>query len=393
MTFELEDITEELAQKVIFVQYIHSSGLGGVGSITAVTEEGQEYYFGLHECESSEKELEILKRFLGENANDKERYADPENHKGFKDLGSWLCKGQVLVRKDFFDRYFDAFQKRDMKISPEAVRAMLDPQNKLPRKIYRRTAEIWKEEERRRKEYEERQVKNRLTEGEDYEWKEFEYGFEKGYYLLLFKEDNDGSISGSKWTIICQIEQFEEGGQYSNAPIEAYNLYYERYENMGGILKYPEKGEDKEIYKYTTLTDGVNSYGEFRRTYFTLEQAKYAALKRNEFIGWGNYCKDNLLRTNWDEMTLEEAKKDYFRAVKRQKELRLLFPEICGEVLQILSKYDFPVNAVDEISEKLSLSKKDVRSIYRYFSDSGMFCKYGIEETKKMLAEAEGTAL
>lgn len=393
MTFELEDVTEELAQKVIFVQYTLSSGLGGVGSITAITEDGQEYYLGLHECESREKELEVLNRFLGKNADNKERYADSENHRGFKDLGSWLCKGQVLVRKDFFDRYFYAFQKRDMKISPEAVRDTLDPQNKLPRKIYRRTAEIWEEEEKRRKECEAWQVKNRLAEGEDYEWKEFEYGGEKGYYLLLFKKKDDGTISGSKWTIICQIEQFEEGGQYSNAPIEAYNLYYERYENMGGILKYPEKGEDKEIYKYTTLKDGVNSYGEFWRTYFTLEQAKSAALKRNEYIGWGNYYKDDLLRTNWDEMTLEEAKRDYLRAVKREKELQLLFPEMCGQVLQILSKYDFPVNAVSEISEKLGLSKKDVIFIYSCFSDCGMFCKYGIEETKKMLAEAEETVL
>lgn len=158
---------------------------------------------------------------------------------------------------------------------------------------------------------------------------------------------------------------------------------------MGGILKYPEKGEDKEIYKYTTLTDGVNSYGKFWRTYFTLEQAKSAALKRNEFIGWGNYYKDNLLRTNWDEMTLDEAKKDYFRAVKREKELQLLFPKICGEVLRIMSKYDRTGDAANEICESLRLSKSDVRFFMGIFSHSSMFSKCGLEETEKILAEAK----
>lgn len=92
-------------------------------------------------------------------------------------------------------------------------------------------------------------------------------------------------------------------------------------------------------------------------------------------------------------MTLEEAEKDYFRAVKRQKELQLLFPEICGRVLQILSKYDFPADAVGEISEKLGLSKKDVIFIYSCFSDCGMFCRHESEKTKKMLTEAEETLL
>lgn len=53
---------------------------------------------------------------------------------------------------------------------------------------------------------------------------------------------------------------------------------------MGGIPEYPEQGkrEDKEIYRYTTLTDDLkkSDHGRFHRTYFTLEQAKSAALIR-----------------------------------------------------------------------------------------------------------------
>lgn len=400
MTFEWEDITDEVLEKVVYVKYTPNPTSGFAdyaGSLTAITENGQEYKIGFEEA-SRNREVEILKLFLGELPQTHLDCANPSH-----EMRKWRYRrtyffGNIFIRKDLFDRVISEWEKQlehNIVTVTEVAKNLLDPQGKLPRMVLSETQAIWDEEERERREREEWKAKNRLVEGEDYEWKEFRCtSLEHGYYLLLFKRNEDGSISGSRWTIVCQREQFEEGSFKSDAPVEAYNLYYKRYENMGGILQYPEDGnrEDKEIYRYTTLTDDPKNHehGRFHRTYFTLEQAKSAALTRNEFMGWGNYYKANLLTRNWSEMSLEEAKKDYFRAVKRELELRLLFPKICGEVLRILSKCNTSGDAVKKIGESLGLSKDDVRLIIDFFSDYAVFCKTELEETEKLLAEAGG---
>lgn len=396
MTFEWEDITDEILENVVLVQYYPNSTDGfveGAGKLTAITKEGRSYTIGFEKT-STKREVEILKLFLGELPK-----TDFVGTKFICETEKWryvsFWRANIFIRNDYYDRIYPEWKKRNAEkwyISPTDVALELfDPQNKLPKMVLSETQAIWDEQERERKEREEWRAKNRLVEGEDYEWKEFNRGLERGYYLLLFKENENGTISGSKWTIVCQREQFQEGSFKSNAPVEAYNLYYKRYENMGGILNYPNDGKraGKEIYQYTTLTDNIYSYGEFHRTYFTLEEAKSAAMIRNEAIGWGNYYKSNLLKRNWSEMTVDEAKKDYFRVVKREKELQLLFPKICGEVFRILSKYDTPGNAISEIAETIGLSKNDVRIIWRFFPDCSLFTERGLSEAEKIMTEAK----
>lgn len=398
MIFEWEDITDEVLEKVVLVQYLPTSTSGFIdsaGSLRAITEEGREYLIGFDKT-SWDRQTEILELFLGElpkiSFNDAKVTYELEKWQHAK-LWVW---SNIFIRNDHYDRINSEWQKQHDKewyISPtDAARELLDPKKEQPEMVLAETQAIRDEEERRRKEREEWRAKNRLVEGEDYEWKEFENVLDKGYCLLLFKQNEDGTISGSKWTIVCQREQFQEGSIKSNAPVEAYNLYYKRYENMGGILNYPEdmKFEGKEIYQYTTLDNPqYHDYGRFHRTYFTFEEAKSAAMTRNEFLGWGEYYKSNLLKRNWSEMSLEEAKKDYFRAVKREMELRLLFPEICGEVLRILSKYSSLYDAKKELGERLGLSEADVRIIYDFFSSVSMFSQCGLEEAEKLLEEAK----
>lgn len=392
MTFEWEEITDEVLEKVVCFTFRTSSGMGGPGALIAITENGQEYFIGLPDCRRAD-EFEIIDRFLGERP-----VTSSEELERTHEIGKWRIIKFILsnyfIRKDYYDRIFPEWKKyldeKGLISVTEMARDLLDPQGKLPKMVLAETQARLDEEERWRKEQEEWRAKNRLVEGEDYEWKKLDGVLDYIYYLLLFKEEEDGTISGSKWTIVCQREQFQEGSIMSNAPVEAYNLYYKRYENMGGILDYPEDGktEGKEIYRYTTLDDPqYHDYGRFHRTYRTLEEAKAAALTRNEFMGWGNYYKANLLKRNWSEMTVEEAKRDYFRAVKREKELLLLFPKICSEVVRILSKYDFPGNAIGEICESLELSEADVKTIYGFFSSVSMFAEYELEKTEKLLGE------
>lgn len=230
MTFEWEDITDEVLKKVVLVQYYPNPTSGFAdcaGSITAITEDGQEYKAGF-ERTSRNKEVEILKLFWGELPK-----TSFDGAKFTIETEKWrwteFWDKNIFIRKDFFDKIYSEWKKQredDDWISPtEAAKKLLDPQDKLPRMVLSETRAIWDDEEKKRREHEEWREKTRLVEGEDYEWKEFESGFERGNYLLLFKENEDGGISGSRWTIVFQREQFEEGGFKSNAPVEAYNLY------------------------------------------------------------------------------------------------------------------------------------------------------------------------
>lgn len=83
MTFELEEITDEVTKKVVFAKHTNSTGLGGVGSITVITEDGQEYFLGLHGYDTREKEGELPNRFLGKEEDGKERFAGSENHRAY----------------------------------------------------------------------------------------------------------------------------------------------------------------------------------------------------------------------------------------------------------------------------------------------------------------------
>ncbi len=68
MTFEWEDITEDVLERVVLVQYIPYSTNGFIddaGSLTAITEEGQEYKIGFEEI-SWNRAIEIRDLFLGE---------------------------------------------------------------------------------------------------------------------------------------------------------------------------------------------------------------------------------------------------------------------------------------------------------------------------------------
>lgn len=69
MTFEWEDITDELLEKVVCFSYKITGGgfefTGQPDFLHAVTENGQEYVFGLDECPQANYEYEILDRLLG----------------------------------------------------------------------------------------------------------------------------------------------------------------------------------------------------------------------------------------------------------------------------------------------------------------------------------------
>ena len=136
---------------------------------------------------------------------------------------------------------------------------------------------------------------------EDVEWKELypnnmlDNGL-SGYYMLLFRKNRDGSISGCKFTIAFQEEEIMPLRIRSGAPIEAYNLFCRRYFDVTGELQYPEPANELVLMTGDSKTfedpNGVNDYGDFVRSYRTLEDAKTGALAR---LGWQGINRDTVI--------------------------------------------------------------------------------------------------
>ena len=149
LTFEWNDITDEVLEKVVFVEFKRDN-IHFPGSVTAVTEEGLQYFAELYEYD---KEDDVRERFLGDNTEADEQHAAPDDPKDFHTMGKWLYKrgafSQIFVRKDFFDRFISEYEKRrDGRFSAlSTARELLDPQGKMTRMIHSETKARWNKDE------------------------------------------------------------------------------------------------------------------------------------------------------------------------------------------------------------------------------------------------------
>ena len=106
----------------------------------------------------------------------------------------------------------------------------------------------------------------------------------QGYYLLLFKSMNASRIDGVLLTIAFQREQCSEGVEEMNAKVEAYNLFYQRFEDVRGSLEIPvDQGKSpmKELensFPGKLSCYSVNTRGKFIRSYSSLVEAKKGAM-------------------------------------------------------------------------------------------------------------------
>lgn len=152
LTFEWEDITDEILNKVVYVEFKRGDTLLPC-FVTAITEDGREYFAESNELD---KEDDIRELFLGDNLSLDDRFAIPENRKNFRAMGKWIYKRvymhksalQIFVRKDLFDRFISVYEERneDLYSALNAARKLLTPQE-LPRKIHSQTLAIWDREE------------------------------------------------------------------------------------------------------------------------------------------------------------------------------------------------------------------------------------------------------
>ena len=150
LTFDLNDITDEVREKVAFTAYREDD------MVTAITEDGQEYLFEFAGIAPWEVERAVLERFLGERA---ELDVDADS-KVFLGNGKWLYKwlpfAWVYVRKDFFDRFISEFEKQEERRYLSALntaRTLLDPQGERPPIIYPKPRVIYENDDIRLEEY------------------------------------------------------------------------------------------------------------------------------------------------------------------------------------------------------------------------------------------------
>lgn len=178
MTFEWEDITDEVREKIVFIHFFPPSTDGFIETmpqITAITEDGQEYFAktvrifpdkrtGLNgntyevwvKKSISKTIYEVLELFLGE--RDFGDWEKSEKYPGCREKGKWLYTYTrvfrcVFTRKDFHERFFSEWANRPNKLVHirEVARDLLNPNGKLPRLMHSETPTILEDEERFRR--------------------------------------------------------------------------------------------------------------------------------------------------------------------------------------------------------------------------------------------------
>ena len=263
--------------------------------------------------------------------------------------------------------------------------------------IYDKTKKIRERDEKERKRSEEH-FESVLLKPDSFEWHKLYYNncipkdedtekyLLQGYYLLLFKKINTCRIDGSMMTIAFQREQYSEGVQQMNAKVEAYNLFYQRFEDVRGPLEIPvDQGKSpmKELensFPGKLSCYSVNTRGKFIRSYSSLVEAKKGAMYWLKV--WGEIDSENVIPYGTIRSDAEEIHK---REV-REAELYMTFITRYADAIEVIKKYDYPGNAADEVAEVLGINRDEVGFIYDMF-DPVLFSASRLQTIKTMLGD------
>lgn len=393
MSFNFEDLNEKLFDKVIAYSYSIGSGLGGPGAICLLTEDGKEYYIGQDGFEGDWIYPEKYFPFMKDTSSD--------------EGGKWFCSikeyapEEIRCRKDL--KSYSTIEKRfkeNKKIDSwqDVVwQAMGIERNDVEYIMYDKTKENRKKHEEEWKMSEEH-FNRVIIKPDTYEWRKLYWNnaipkddsddswLLQGYYLLLFKRTDEGCINGAMMTIAFQREEEKEGEHSMDAKIEAYNLFWQTFEDVRGTLEIP-KYQGQSATKELESTFGgrlscycVNNRDNFIRTYFTLDEAKRAAmywLMVKCGINIENVIPYGADRNDFDITRKKE---------RHEAELLLRFTERYGEVIETIKKYDYLGNAADEVARILDIDREEVRFIYHMFNPM-LFTTTRRQTLKKTIGE------
>lgn len=288
--FQFENLNEKLFNRVVCFAYSYPSGLGGPGTLLMYTEDGEEYLAdqrGLVEYDWFK--LDEIVPFRDE-SRFKEYY--------------WGIGVYLYIRNDLYDKVISAMERiekhyRMMPTVNKVIWPLLEaPEEKVIRIVYAGSEKIIEREKKKREEKERAYEKIRLTEN-DMKWNDLYILFEsakdrykpEGCYTTLYRRNENGSITGSIWSILYQqdgqLSFDEESGKWGMG-IEVYNIFYNQYSNLSEPLSYPPPdGGDEPVTFFNP--------GRFFCSCQTLEEAKKRIVDRNNAIGWGCYTKKDII--------------------------------------------------------------------------------------------------
>lgn len=297
-TFELEDINETVINEIVFFD-ISYPGMGDPGCVIFITRSGDEYIISQQGTDWHLADIVKLFPDIYEVWENQENGAKDEY--GFTAINNWKIipefAGVFFVRTDFFEKFnfkYQAASASEKEFPCSIARLLFGRESYAPdeRMVYAKNQECWnqdiQEEIAGKREIE----KNRLSDT-DVPWMKYYNTIGEGYIKFWIRKNNDGTLTGFRWLIQVQKEEYQEGSYKSDAPIECYNLFLQKYENMDAKLF-----NDLENIYFTYVQ--CHEAGKFVRSYKKIEKAKKAVSARNEWIGWGNVNKKNVYMLDYE---------------------------------------------------------------------------------------------
>ena len=394
MNFRYEDLNKGLFDKVVAFSYSIGSGLGGPGAIIMLTRDGKEYFIG-------------QEGFEGDWLHPAKTFPFMEEAFNSEDCGKWFriskkyASEKIYCRKELQSQINNVIEnysnKKELLYDWESMVWRILGIDDVEHIIYDETKKIRERDEKERKRSEEH-FESVLLKPDSFEWHKLYYNncipkdedkekyLLQGYYLLLFKQINKYRIDGSMMTIAFQREQYSEGVQQMNAKVEAYNLFYQRFEDVRGPLEIPvDQGKSpmKELensFPGKLSCYSVNTRGKFIRSYSSLVEAKKGAMYWLKV--WGGIDSENVIPYGTIRSDAEEIHK---REV-REAELYMTFITRYADAIEVIKKYDYPGNATDEVAEVLGINRDEVGFIYDMFNPV-LFSASRLQTIKTMLGD------
>lgn len=363
MGFKFEDLNEELFSKVIAFSYSIGSGLGGPGAIIMLTNDGKEYFVGQEGFEGDWVRPENTFHFMVEAFNSGNNGEWIQNSKKYASERIYFRKelqSSIDIIEEF--RKKNEFCDELFKWEPLVWQILGMDSGSIEHIVYDITKEIIEQDEENRKRSE-KHFERVLLKPDAFEWRKLYCNNDipkddnsddwrlQGYYLLLFKKIDTCRMDGFMMTIAFQREQSSEGVHTIDARVEAYNLFYQRFEDVRGPLEIPvcqggsPMKELENSYAGYLSCYSVNARDEFIRSYSSLEEAKKGAMYW--FKVRGGIDNENVIPYETMCSDASEIRKKEIR----EAELYLTFIARYADVIEVIKIYDYPGNATDEVAK------------------------------------------
>lgn len=383
-TFELSDLDDKFWDRVIFINVWPSSGMGGPGSLWIITEDKKEYVISFQKFPYPEQNLGEFTPILKYKEKD---FCYEHPYEAEKKGWKYIKKEMLLLREDFYDAFMAVYNDKERrkllgwkKDHMPLLAGIALGLNEEPERFNELEAtKLWGQEAICREKYEAERKKLELTE-EYFNWKtihpnNIKSNGEDGIYALIFK-DNENKTVGYKFSIIYQREEISPlhyNGR--NSRIEAYNLFEKRYDDVQGPLVHSTADGENEFeqaldysnrfrYSNTFSNCEVNSYGEFVRSFSTLEDAKAYAIAITNIRNYVN--KENVIRDLDNPVRVCRNRLRKYGAI-------LEFGKTYEQILKIVCEYE-PVGEnvagggwiFSEIINRTGIDEKLLREIWEY---------------------------